>query len=552
MARPSTGTVQWFGDHWRARVTLADGSRPWLDLPPSIGRDDEAKAREKARELAAYAREHGMQRADDGALVGSNETVREYAERWLTERERRGFRSVRDDRQRLNTHAFPVIGDARVRAVTARELRALVASLDAKTRAGALAATTARKAWGLVAKLFTDAQSSKVEALRVRDDNPASGVAPPDGGHARAKAYLYPSEFAALVGCEAIALRFRRLYALAVYTYCRAGELEALQVEDVDLEHGTVHVHRAIAHTGELRETKTGETRRVRLEPTLRPLLEVLTRGRAGDARVIALPSREDGAAMLRRHLRLAGVTRAELFTDDETRIPLTFHDLRATGITWRAVRGDDPLKIQRDAGHRDLATTQRYIREASVYGDGFGAVFPELPASLLTDGPGAPDGGGGEGGDRRRSRGRPRGSGARAEGVPSIESSNAPTVARESQATDARSESGPTSYPAANVSPVPCFPRENRGVTPAPHPPNRPVSPGFVHPLDDCGTDREQRERSPRRALVAALGDAVRAGLEGGDAVLVRVAARALAELVDPGDGPVIDLATERTKRGV
>ena len=255
---------------------------------------------------------------------------------------------------------------------------------------------------------------------------------------------------------------------------------------------------------------------------------------------------------MLRRHLRLAGVTRAELFTDDETRIPLTFHDLRATGITWRAVRGDDPLKIQRDAGHRDLATTQRYIREASVYGDGFGAVFPELPASLLTDGPRAPDGGGGEGGDRRRSRGRPRGSGARAKGVPSIESSNAPTVARESQATAARSESGPTSYLAANVSPSPCFPSEKRGVTPAPHPPNRPVSPGFVHPLDDCGTDREQRERSPRRALVAALGDAVRAGLEGGDAVLVRVAARALAELVDPGDGPVIDLATERTKRGV
>jgi hypothetical protein len=46
-------------------------------------------------------------------------------------------------------------------------------------------------------------------------------------------------------------------------------------------------------------------------------------------------------------------------------------------------------------------------------------------------------------------------------------------------------------------------------------------------------------------------LGDAVRAGIEGGDAVLVRVAARALAELVDPGDGPVIDLATERAKRG-
>ena len=52
MARPPTGTVQWSGDHWRARVTLEDGSRPWLDLPRSIGRDDRERAQAKARELA--------------------------------------------------------------------------------------------------------------------------------------------------------------------------------------------------------------------------------------------------------------------------------------------------------------------------------------------------------------------------------------------------------------------------------------------------------------------------------------------------------------------
>ncbi len=557
MARPSTGTVQWFGDHWRARVTLPDGSRPWLDLPRTIAQADEAQAKAKARELAAFVREHGYQRADDGALVGDNETVREYAERWLNDRERRGFRSVKDDRQRLNTHAFPLVGDVAVRAVTARELRALVASLDDKTRAGALAATTARKAWGLVAKLFTDAQSSKVEALRVRDDNPASGVAPPDGGHTKAKAYLYPSEFLALVACEAIALRFRRLYALAVYTYCRAGELEALQVEDVDLEHGTVHVHRAVAHSGEVRETKTGETRRVRLEPTLRPLLEALMRGRTGGDRVIALPSREDGAAMLRRHLQLAGVTRAELYADDATRIPLTFHDLRATGITWRAVRGDDPLKIQRDAGHRDLATTQRYIREASVYGDGFGDVFPELPASLLTDGPGAPGGGGGEGADRRRSRARTRGPGALAREVSSIESSNAPDERERSPAIRHAERATANVLPGRDSFSDPGFSRAKTTDDMSALPPKHPVSSGFVHPLDDCGTKpgggwtKPPDGGNPRAALVAQLGAAVRAGLEGGDALLVRVAARALSELVDPGDGPVIDLASERARRG-
>jgi integrase len=45
-------------------------------------------------------------------------------------------------------------------------------------------------------------------------------------------------------------------------------------------------------------------------------------------------------------------VTRADLFADDATRRDLSFHDLRHSGITWRAVRGDEPLKVQRAAGH--------------------------------------------------------------------------------------------------------------------------------------------------------------------------------------------------------
>jgi hypothetical protein len=81
---------------------------------------------------------------------------------------------------------------------------------------------------------------------------------------------------------------------------------------------------------------------------------------------------------------------------------------------------------------------------------------------------------------------------------------------------------------------------------------PKHPDSPRSVHALGPCETDHKRSLRSPRATLVAALGDAVRAGIEGGDSVLVRVAARALAELVAPGDGPVIDLATERAKRGV
>jgi hypothetical protein len=86
----------------------------------------------------------------------------------------------------------------------------------------------------------------------------------------------------------------------------------------------------------------------------------------------------------LKVYLRRAGVTREDLFTTDATRKAMTFHDLRATGITWCAVRGNDPLKIMQRAGHADFTTTQIYLREAENLNAGFGDVFPPLPPELL------------------------------------------------------------------------------------------------------------------------------------------------------------------------
>ena len=61
-----------------------------------------------------------------------------------------------------------------------------------------------------------------------------------------------------------------------------------------------------------------------------------------------------------------------------------TSRDLRATGITWCAVRGDEPLKIMQRAGHSDFETTKIYLREAENLSRGFGVPFPVLPASLI------------------------------------------------------------------------------------------------------------------------------------------------------------------------
>jgi len=39
------------------------------------------------------------------------------------------------------------------------------------------------------------------------------------------------------------------------------------------------------------------------------------------------------------------GVKRADIFASDETRRQIDFRDLRYTGLTWRAIRGDDSLR---------------------------------------------------------------------------------------------------------------------------------------------------------------------------------------------------------------
>ncbi len=54
-------------------------------------------------------------------------------------------------------------------------------------------------------------------------------------------------------------------------------------------------------------------------------------------------------------HLRRAGATRVDLFEDSATTKNITFSDLRATGITWEALAGTEPLRIQQRASHEPL-----------------------------------------------------------------------------------------------------------------------------------------------------------------------------------------------------
>lgn len=382
--KPKTGTIVKTRDgRWQPVITLEDGSRKRLKpFPPGTSED---YARERAQFWAEKSVERGMRRkVKPDAPIDSKSNNDAWFASWIADREAKGHTSLADNHAHYRHHIEPNFCSKHIREWTREDMRKLCRELDVKIEKGELASKSARNVWATATRMARDAAESKIDAIRVRADNPADKVEGPERGEDKGRQFLYPSEFLQFVTCEAVELEWRELVALAIYLYPRDGEFRALQPQDANLRHLNVHINKALnRRNGEVTSTKGLRNRYVPIEETLMPLLKRLVE-RAGDGGVLLkLPSYRDMARGLRRRLKRAGVNRRELHEGTPTTSPITFHDLRATGITWMAIRGDDPLKIQRRAGHRDLETTQRYIRLAEDIRNGFGAPFPPLPRVL-------------------------------------------------------------------------------------------------------------------------------------------------------------------------
>jgi integrase len=248
---------------------------------------------------------------------------------------------------------------------------------------------TAMYAWSVLRTTFKEAVSSRDRTMRVRKDDPTSGIKPPLWTKPRKKTFIYPSEFAKLVACTQVPRAWRELYAIAFYLYLRPGELRALTWADVDLDALVVHVTKAYNEVlREVTEPKTANgVRDIPIEPTLEPLLTVL-RARASQTDAVAPLLTEYGekfrAKMLREHLRVAGVTRPRLFESTATTVDINFRSCRDSGITWLALASVDLVRMQRRAGHDDIHTTLGYVKQAEDLTGRIGAPFAPLPPELL------------------------------------------------------------------------------------------------------------------------------------------------------------------------
>lgn len=387
MPRRRTGTVIAHGSHFDVRITLNDGTRSKRACLPDTFSEEQARA--EAARLSALAAATSARRLPEGASQGG-EAVRAWASRWFDDRERRGL-DVRPDRLRwakwidaARVRGRCAFGDLPIASVTTSDAEDLVSYLDAKVLDGKTTGKSARNAWGLVRKALDDAAHGKRRDLRALPENPARNVRPPERSTRPAHTCLWPDELEAALRVEGWDVRQQVALALACYLGLRASELEALRWGDVDTERGRVVVHRGRRTRGAASgTTKAGRSRIVPIEPHLRPMLEVLRRGRDDADHVVVVPGLSHAPRWLRALLRAAGVTRAALFERTDTSVPIRLHDCRASYCTWRFVRGDSVSEVRDDAGHEHVTTTEIYLREARAI-RGMREPFGPLPASFL------------------------------------------------------------------------------------------------------------------------------------------------------------------------
>lgn len=148
------------------------------------------------------------------------------------------------------------------------------------------------------------------------------------------------------------------IYAMALYTGLRNGELYALTWDKVDLDNRKALIDSAWNSKDGFKDTKSGDDRVIELAPELVYILKELKLKSADTAFVLpTIDTWDKGeqARELRRVLEGLGLPRVR------------FHDLRASWATMMLSNGIEPIKVMSMGGWKDLKTMQFYIRKAGV-----------------------------------------------------------------------------------------------------------------------------------------------------------------------------------------
>ena len=166
------------------------------------------------------------------------------------------------------------------------------------------------------------------------------------------------------------------VWAMALLTGMRNGELYVLTFQDVDFDNKLITLSRSYnTRTRSTKSTKSGYWRQIPISAELETLLKGL-KLKAGTRKEVLprLPGWEKGmqAKVLRTFCQLAGLP------------SIKFHTLRACFATQLIRSGIPPIQIQKICGWKDLETMQIYIRLAGIEVQGVTEGLKLLPETEI------------------------------------------------------------------------------------------------------------------------------------------------------------------------
>ncbi len=340
---------------WRARWTDEYGKRQSLNFDSHA----EAAFVQRQRELEVAEIKRGLR-----APRIVDKTFGELCDYWLTKKVPLK-RNATADVSIINRHLKSAFGHLLVRNVgiaQTDEYQAARAYLDKKTVANHL--TLLISMLNLAVELNWIERCPKIKKPKTR-------LCDSDYRYLRTKEEV--QRF--LVATQAEDEQVYVLYALAVYTGMREGEIAALKKSSVDFQKRLIIVQNSFEGP-----TKAGDVRYV---PILDPLLPILQSWFIKCPGSFVFPNtagnmHQESARIFQEtlHRVLARAEFPKVQIKGKERLYIRFHDLRHTFASHWIMNGGDILKLQKSLGHKAMHMTMRYAHLAP---DAFAADYQRL-----------------------------------------------------------------------------------------------------------------------------------------------------------------------------
>jgi integrase len=363
------------GVRWRFVVRRSDGSQT-------------SKRGFTSQRAAADARRRLVEQVERRELVHTTETFAHYWERWLARRRpylEQGTWSGYEinGRKRL----LPTFADRRLGALSVDDVRAFVAEQAEAVEAGEVAAKTVNNALVTLVVCLNDAVEDGLivanPALRV-DRLPAAHIE---------REYLRLHEIPSYL--EACSDVYRPLAEVLIGSGLRISEALALRIGDLELDDsgGVIVVYRS-RKKATVGSTKSDRFRSVEIGPATSLVLRTqvnqrreFANGSTDGALVFVMPVR--GHKRSQGRWKSAGVAEAMDRTtvsrdwhkqalQDAALRDMPLHALRHTAAASWLAAGNSLMYVQRQLGHADIGTTERYYGHLERHVLAAGAIATE------------------------------------------------------------------------------------------------------------------------------------------------------------------------------